>query len=81
MILIGLVFGHWWRTTLIVAAIGWPLLLIATSVDIELVALPAAAALGAANAAVGILVHHALWLFVRGATGAVRRTREVRSRS
>jgi hypothetical protein len=30
MILAGLIFGRWWRATLIGAAIGWPLLLIAT---------------------------------------------------
>ena len=72
MILFGLVFGHWWRATLIAAAIGWPVLLIVADVDIELAALPASAALGAANAAIGILVHRALWIIARVLTSAVR---------
>jgi hypothetical protein len=73
LILLGLVFGHWWKTALAVAAVGWPLLLIATGVDIDPATLPAAAALAVANAAIGILVHQALWLLVRGLTSGVRR--------
>jgi hypothetical protein len=73
LILLGLVFGHWWRAALIAAAIGWPLLLIVAGVDIELVTLPAAAAFAVANAAVGVLVHQALWLVVRGLTSAGRK--------
>jgi hypothetical protein len=73
MILLGLVVGHWWRATLIAAAVGWPILLIAAGVDIELTMLPVAAALGAANAAIGILIHRALWLLVRGTTKAARK--------
>jgi riboflavin transporter FmnP len=81
MILLGLVFGHWWKTTLIVVILGWPVLLLVAGVDIEPSALPAAAALGAANAAVGILVHQALWLFARGLTSAARRIGELRPRT
>jgi hypothetical protein len=73
MIVLGLVFGRWWRATLIAAAVGWPTLLIAAGVDIELAMLPVAGALGAANAAIGILVHRALWLLVRGTTKAARK--------
>lgn len=73
MILAGLVFGHWWKTTLIVAAVSWPIVLVVAGVDIEPALLPFAALLGAANAAVGILIHKALWFVARGATSAARR--------
>ena len=73
LMLLGLVFGHWWRTTLVVAAIGWPLLLIATGVDVDIATVPVAAALGAANAAIGILVHRLLWLIARGLTTGTRK--------
>jgi hypothetical protein len=73
LILLGLVFGHWWKTTLVAAAVGWPLLLIVTGVDSGLDFALGAAALALANAAVGILVHQALWLLVRGVTSVGRR--------
>lgn len=28
----GLIFGHWWRLSLIAAAIAWPVVLVATDV-------------------------------------------------
>jgi hypothetical protein len=77
LILFGLVFGHWWRTTLAVAFVGWPVLLLASGVDIELGSLPAAAGLGAANAAVGILIHQVVWRLVRAVTSAARRVRDI----
>jgi len=73
LILLGLVFGYWWRATLVVSAIGWPLLLIATGVDLNIATIPLAAALGAANAAIGILVHRMLWLLARGLTTAAQK--------
>ena len=73
VILAGLIFGRWWKATLIGAAIGWPLLLIATGSDLDVAVIPVAAALGAANAAIGILVHRLLWLMVRGLTAATRK--------
>ena len=57
----------------LVVGLGWPLLLVATGIDIDPAVLPAAAAIAVANAAVGILVHQALWLLVRGLTSGVRR--------
>jgi hypothetical protein len=73
MIVAGLVLGHWWRAALIAAALGWPLLLILSGVEIEPWGLPAAAVFGAANAAVGIIVHQLLWVAVRGLTSAGRK--------
>jgi len=63
MIVFGLVFGRWWRPTLVLAALIWPGMLVADNVmDVEL-GLLAAAGLGALNAGVGILVHQTiLWL-------------------
>lgn len=59
MILFGLVFGRWWRTSLVAAAIGWTSLLLATGVVGFEPALLAAALLAVANAGVGVLVHQA----------------------
>ena len=72
VILLGLIFGHWWKATLVVAALGWPLLLLAAGVDIDPAALPAASALAVANAAIGILAHRLLWRLARGLMSAGR---------
>jgi hypothetical protein len=57
LILFGLVFGRWWRLSLAAAAVGWPVLLVATDVmDVE-VGLLGAAGLAVINAGVGVLVH------------------------
>lgn len=60
LILFGLVFGRWWRLSLVAAAVGWPVLLVATDVmDVE-VGLLGAAGLAVINAGVGVLVHQGL---------------------
>lgn len=65
LILFGLVFGRWWRLSLVAAAVGWPALLVATDVmDVE-VGLLGAAGLAVINAGVGVLVH-------QGALSALR---------
>ena len=57
LILFGLVFGRWWRLSLVAAAVGWPVLLVADGVmDVE-VGLLGAAGLAVVNASVGVLVH------------------------
>lgn len=57
LILFGLVFGRWWRLSLVTAAVGWPVLLVVTDVmDVE-VGLLGAAGLAVINAGVGVLVH------------------------
>ncbi|MEA4944277.1 MAG: hypothetical protein VB080_07550 [Propionicimonas sp.] len=76
MIVFGLALGRWWKTALITAAIGWPLLLL-TSVPLEgsladqVGTLLSAGLLGAANAAVGVAVHQGVLFAVR----SVRRHR------
>ena len=61
MILLGLIFGRWWRPALAAAAVGWPLLLGATNVIdfAEAGILAGAALLAVANAGVGVLLHQA----------------------
>lgn len=66
MILFGLVFGRWWRVSLLAAAVGWPALLVAGGVmDLDVQRLAAAAGLAVANTALGVLVHQGVLLAVR----------------
>lgn len=60
MILFGAIFGRWWLVTPVAAAMGWPLLLVATDVVGVGERLIGAAALATANAGVGVLVHQVL---------------------
>lgn len=72
MILFGLAFGRWWRTAVVVGALGWPLVLIATDVmDVE-PGLLGAAVLGMINTGLGVLVH-------QGAAKALGRLRHPRT--
>ena len=57
MILLGLVLGRWRLVAIVIAALGWPMLLVVTDVVAFDAGLLEAAALAAANAAVGVLVH------------------------
>ncbi len=57
LILFGLVFGRWWRSTLIAAAIGWPVLLLATGVMHAGTGLLGAAAWAIVNTGAGVAVH------------------------
>jgi hypothetical protein len=66
MILLGLVFGRWWRLSLVAAAVGWPALLVAGGVmDVDVPLLAEAAGLAVANTAVGVLVHQGVLLAAR----------------
>ncbi|MEH1169496.1 hypothetical protein V6V47_29365 [Micromonospora sp. CPCC 205539] len=66
MILFGLAFGHWWRSTLVAAALIWPALMLASQVTTVEIGLLGAAGLGVANAAVGVLVHQTISRAIRG---------------
>ncbi|MGH9249497.1 MAG: hypothetical protein ACRD0W_08300 [Acidimicrobiales bacterium] len=65
MIVFGLIFGRWWRLTLIVAAFGWPLLLVTTNVMNVEVGLVGAAVLAVLNTGVGVAIHQAGLAMVR----------------
>jgi multidrug efflux pump subunit AcrB len=66
MLLVGLVFGRWWWAIIPVGTIAWVVLLIATDVGSGLGFALGAAALGALNIVVGVLVYQAIAWMVRG---------------
>lgn len=65
MILLGLVIGYWWKLALPVAAVIWPILLLASD-TITTSQIPAAALLGLVNAAVGVALVQGVLVAVRG---------------
>lgn len=65
MIVFGLIFGRWWRVTLVASALGWPLLLVVTDVAGIDFALLGAAVLAVVNAGVGVLVHQGVLVSYR----------------
>lgn len=65
VILVGLVFGRWWRIAIPVAVLGWPILLITTGVDSGLRFAVAAGLLAAANVLVGVLAYQGARLIIR----------------
>lgn len=70
MILFGLVFGRWWKSALVAAAIVWPLLLFAygtlQSAPGSLAGVLAlAVVLAVVNAGVGVAIHQAVLHLVR----------------
>lgn len=66
MILFGLVFGWWWRSTLIVAAVVWPaLVLVSSHGETGLRVILAAALIGFLNAVVGVLIAQGVLHLVR----------------
>jgi hypothetical protein len=71
LILFGVVLGRWWPVPLVIAAVGWPLLLVATDVMTVEPGLVGASGLAVLNTAVGVLVH-------QGVLRAVRRYRRAR---
>ena len=60
LILFGMVFGRWWRLSLFAAAVGWPLLLVATDAMNVEIGLLGAAGLAVINTGVGVLVHRGI---------------------
>lgn len=71
LILLGLLLGRWWRVALVAAAVGWPVLLVATDVAAFDAGLLGAAALAVANSGVGVLAHQ----------GGLRAYRHLRGRT
>ncbi|WP_431883855.1 hypothetical protein [Micromonospora gifhornensis] len=65
LIVFGLLCGRWWRSALILAALGWPVLLVASGVEEVGPALLAAAGLAVVNTAVGVLIHQGVLLLIR----------------
>jgi len=62
LILFGLLFGRWWRLALVIGAVGWPVLLLATGTAAADAELFGVAGLAFANTGVGVAVHRGvLW--------------------
>src|SRR6516162_2914009 len=60
LILIGAVFGRWWRVTLAVSVVGWPMLLVTTGAMSVGPALAGAAGLAVVNTGAGVLIHQGI---------------------
>ena len=69
LLLLGFVFGRWWRFVIPVAALGWAALLVVTGIDSGPRFVTAAAALGAVNATAGVLAYQVFMLALRSLTG------------
>ncbi len=75
MLALGLLAGRWWKATLVLAAVVWPMLLVLTGVVPEdgtwsgddAGVLAGGAVLAVANAALGVAVHQVLrWVLRAG---------------
>lgn len=66
MLLVGLVFGRWWRVAIPAGTLAWVVLLIATGVGSGIGFTLGAAALGGANVIVGALVYQAFAGLIHG---------------
>ncbi|MET8909985.1 hypothetical protein [Micromonospora sp. NPDC004551] len=60
LILLGLLLGRWWWLPLPLAAVGWPVLLVAIGTMDITPDLVAAAGLAVVNASVGVAVHQGI---------------------
>lgn len=65
LIVFGLVFGRWWRSSLLAAAVGWPAVLVAADVMDFGPGLLEAAGLAIANTGVGVLIHQGVLRLIR----------------
>lgn len=62
LIAFGLIFGRWWKPTVVIGVAGWVVVLLVTDI-ITWHVIPAAAAFAFINTAVGVLVHQGgLWV-------------------
>ena len=61
MILLGFIFGRWWKVAVPLGALAWPLMLVTSGIDPTVVA----AALGVINAGVGAAMFLALATLAR----------------
>lgn len=68
LILFGLVTGRWWKVTIPLATLGWPVVLAVTGVTTDVGQLIGGAVAAAVNTAVGVLLFagaRRLWLAFR----------------
>ena len=74
MILFGFVLGRWWKVTVPLAAVTWPLFLIMSDSDLKRSEMATAAILGLANAAVGAALYLAAVVLVGMVARSLRRS-------
>jgi hypothetical protein len=72
VLLVGVLFGRWWKITVPVAVLGWPSLLIASGIDSGFQFALTAALLAAANVVVGVLGHQAVTVLFRRVASSTR---------
>ena len=60
LIMVGAVFGRWWRVTLLASAVGWPVLLVVTGAMSIGPALAGAAGLAVLNSGAGVLIYQGI---------------------
>ena len=65
LIVLGLIFGRWWRLVMVAAAFGWPLALVVGDVMSVTPGLAGASFLAVVNAGVGVLVHQVVLQLVQ----------------
>ena len=64
MVIFGLVAGRWWKTALVIGALGWAAILLLEGV-ITPSQIPGAMMFGLANTAVGVAIHQGVLCLVR----------------
>lgn len=73
LLLVGLVFGRWWRVTVPMATVAWVVLLLAGGYGSGLSFAAGAGAFALANLVLGVLVFQAIALLAHGLAARVHR--------
>ncbi|WP_256840498.1 hypothetical protein [Ornithinimicrobium faecis] len=73
LIMFGLIFGRWWKTSLVIGSLGWPVLLVVSGIDLSGQQTLEAIGLGLLNTLVGIVVHQVILHMVRAIVSYARR--------
>ena len=60
LIMVGALFGRWWRVTLLVSAVSWPVLLVVTGAMSPGPGLAGVAGLAVLNAGAGVLLYQGI---------------------
>jgi hypothetical protein len=75
MIVFGLLTGRWWKTSLVLGAVGWAAVVFFIGV-ITASQIPAAALFGLVNTGVGVAIHQGVLWLVRRLRGSSSSTGE-----
>jgi hypothetical protein len=72
VLLVGLIFGRWWKITIPAAVLAWPALLIATGIGSGVRFAFDAALFAAGNIVAGVITYQAIRLIARRVTAFAR---------